>query len=164
MIRHTVLPLVLLTTAGMVAPALSGHRPAPLPVWNSSQHLQIMMYYGMGEFNLEQMTKGKEGGDAGRVPWVTHMLEGRFSDQVQIYRKYNISSFYGDMSSRYEVPEAADNIFLRGKNCKVSLVSPVPGVCRISCDGLRFHALFAARELPRVSSWSAVGKHIGHVD
>ena len=60
-----------------------------------SAHLEIMAFYGMGVYNIEQMALGKEGGGPAKQPWVTHLMEGRYSDQVRAFNQYSVPSFYG---------------------------------------------------------------------
>ena len=84
----------------------------------AKNHLEIMMIYGMGPYNLGQQTLGKEGGIKGQRPWTTHLPYGLFADQVAAYRTYKVPSFYGDMSSPFTNPVGASKIFLRGDQCK----------------------------------------------
>lgn len=107
------LPLLLaLGGAGAAAAAL----PTSLP--DGANHLEIMMIYGMGPYNLGQQTLGKQGGIKGQRPWATHLPYGLFADQVEAYKTYKVPSFYGDMSSPFTNPVGASKIFLRGDQCK----------------------------------------------
>ena len=59
-----------------------GKAIAPLRTDDVAAHLEIMMIYGMGPYNLGQQTLGKEGGIKGQRPWVTHLPYGVYADQV----------------------------------------------------------------------------------
>eukprot|EP01043_Picozoa_sp_COSAG02_P075235 COSAG02_NODE_15421_length_1172_cov_124.320220_1_plen_72_part_10 len=66
------LALALAQLAAASHSSTSGTHSAPVA---PPPHLKIMGFYGMGPYNLELMTKGKDGGGTLRTPWVTHMME-----------------------------------------------------------------------------------------
>lgn len=142
-------PLLLWLAAALMAAALS--RP-------DAPHLEIMAFYGMGPYNLEQMTKGQDGGGASKTPWVTHMIEGKFADQVKVFKDHKIPSFYGDMSSKYEVPEGASKIFLREKDCQPASYP----VCHLGPQWEATLEMLAERDMkPGLANGTLVGVFLG---
>eukprot|EP01043_Picozoa_sp_COSAG02_P061026 COSAG02_NODE_8109_length_2706_cov_1.925201_1_plen_367_part_00 len=150
--------LLALALAQLVATSHSSVSDAHSAPVSPPPHLKIMGFYGMGPYNLELMTKGKDGGGTLRTPWVTHMMEGRFVDQVQVYKSYRIPSFYGDMSSRYEVPEGAEKIFLREKDCQPASYP----VCRLGSQWESTLDMLVERDIkPGLSNGTLVGVFLG---
>ena len=140
--------------AGVPAPA-AGHGARPAA---AAGHLEIMSFYGMSAYNLGQMKLGKQGGGGSKTPWVTHMLEGSFAEQVQVYREFKIPSFYGDMSSHWESPTAAAKIFLRGAEC----TPPSYPVCRLGSEWEPTLEALVSEEIgPGLANGTLVGVFLG---
>ena len=114
---------------------------APQP---NASHLEIMAFYGMGPYNLEQMTKGFDGGGASKAPWVTHMIEGRFADAVEpLQKSYAI---YADVVARcptYSPPARCS------RNTTSRLRTASSATVRLSIAPLSLSLVL--RTLPRVS-------------
>ena len=121
-------------------------------------HLEIMAFYGMGVFNIEQMALGKQGGGPEKKPWITHMTEGLYSDQVEMYKQHKIPSFYGDLSSSYEHPEMAANVFLREKQCD----PPSYPVCHLGSKWEATIEMLVERDIkPGLANGTLVGVFLG---
>ena len=56
----------------------------------------------MGYYNLFEMAKQSPDGR----PFANLMSEGLFSQQVAAFDKFKVPGLYGDISSRWEVPDA----------------------------------------------------------
>jgi hypothetical protein len=121
-------------------------------------HLEIMAFYGMGVYNINQMAAGKQGGGPEKKPWITHLTEGLYSDQVRMYKDYKIPSFYGDLSSRYEHPETAAHVFMREKQCS----PPSYPVCHLGSKWEETIEMLAERDIkPGMANGTLVGVFLG---
>ena len=65
-------------------------------------HLKYLSFYGLGYYNLFEMAKQSPDGR----PFANLMSEGLFSQQVAAFDKFKVPGLYGDISSRWEVPDA----------------------------------------------------------
>lgn len=75
--------------------------------------LRFSSFYGMGLYNFDDPAVGFNT----TRPWINLQLEGLFSDQVMLWRKFGVPSLFGDLTSAYTNPLYYDKIFLRHDKC-----------------------------------------------
>jgi hypothetical protein len=81
-----------------------------------------------------------------------------FVDQVQVFKDHGIPSFFGDMSSPYEVPDGASNIFLREMQCEPASYP----VCHLGPHWEAAIELLAKRDIkPGLANGTLVGVFLG---
>ena len=68
----------------------------------NGSHLKYLSFYGLGYYNLFEMAKQSPDGR----PFANLMSEGLFSQQVAAFDKFKVPGLYGDISSKWEVPDA----------------------------------------------------------